>query len=646
MKAPSNALRAGPTMAPLHAAPRFPALAALLLLGLAAAACSDDAPSTPQTDTGADLGADTDLGGDVAPDASPDAAPDAPLGNDILALAEAAGDFTTLLAAIDAAGLRDELSGDGPFTVFAPTDAAFVALLEALDVTAEALLASPDLAAILLYHTVEGELDAATVTATSLHRTMNGAFILVRTGEGGAVSINDAAVAQADIQADNGIIHVIDGVLLPPDDLVTTVVESEDFTILEQVVTTMGTAATDLLGGAGPLTVFAPTDDAFVALATALDLEVSELLALPNLADILLYHVVDAGAAAADVVGLDRVETVQGLYLYIDVADSGVILNNTMGGGVNVTTTDVLAANGIVHLVDAVLLPPTLAEVAELEGYSLAVMALAAADLVDALADPSAELTAFLPTDAAIAALLAELDITPEELLASPDLPGLLLYHVSQGANFAADVVGLELIDSLLLQEPTSAPAYASPLAIRVDGDGVFVNNARIIATDLEASNGVIHGIDAVMWPLDVVAIAGSNDDFESLTAAIVQAGLVEALAAPNGPFTVLAPTDDAFAALLVDLGVSSLGEIDDGTLAAVLKLHVLHGFFPASEVVAASTLDTLAGDDTLTVAVDGSTVTISNGDGSVEATVVQTNISSANALVHVIDTVLTPPSE
>ena len=192
-------------------------VAALLALSMLAVACgSDDDTSASDDSAPTEAAASSD---DAAMDdeeaMEDDAMADEP--GTIVDVAVGAGSFTTLVAAVTEAGLVDTLSGDGPFTVFAPTDDAFAAALEALGLTAEELLASPDLAGILTYHVVAGEVDAA--TAISLDgqsaETVNGATIDISVVDGN-VMINDATVVSADVMASNGIIHVIDKVILPP----------------------------------------------------------------------------------------------------------------------------------------------------------------------------------------------------------------------------------------------------------------------------------------------------------------------------------------------------------------------------------------------------------------------------------------------
>jgi uncharacterized surface protein with fasciclin (FAS1) repeats len=131
--------------------------------------------------------------------------------------------FSTLVAAVTTAELVEALSGEGPFTVFAPTDDAFAAALEALGITAEELLASDGLAGILTYHVVAGKLMAADVIAavtagngTASVETLNGASITVTIVDGNVIIDGVATVIMADLEAENGVVHVIDAVILPP----------------------------------------------------------------------------------------------------------------------------------------------------------------------------------------------------------------------------------------------------------------------------------------------------------------------------------------------------------------------------------------------------------------------------------------------
>ena len=190
----------------LNKAVALGALAAVTLV-----ACGDDgdddddaAATTPATTT--------------APSTMP-ATTEPALGT-IVDVAAAAGDFTTLVAAIEAAGLVETLSGPGPFTVFAPTDEAFATALDSLGLTAEELLADTEtLTSILTYHVIAGEVPSSAVVTMDGQSaaTVNGAEVTIGV-DGETVTVNDATVTAVDIPASNGIIHVIDSVLLPPAD--------------------------------------------------------------------------------------------------------------------------------------------------------------------------------------------------------------------------------------------------------------------------------------------------------------------------------------------------------------------------------------------------------------------------------------------
>lgn len=341
---------------------------------------------------------------------------------DIVDVAAENGSFTTLLAAAEAAGLVDALKGDGPFTVFAPTDDAFAALPEG---TVEALLADiPALTDILLYHVVPGEVMAADVASLASATTLNGLDVSISAQDGG-VTLNDSArVVTTDIDASNGVIHVIDAVLLPPTSVSNERTNDLNFRsgpgldreiigsfasgaraeaiarneagdwvqidnageigwvfapltapsgnlmslpvapgTIAEIAAADGRFATlvaaadaaglvEALNGEGPLTVFAPTDEAFAALPEG---TVEALLNdLPTLEGILLYHVVAGKVMAADVVTLESATTLQGSDLSIRVEDGRVFLNDT----IEVILTDIEASNGVIHVIDAVLLPP------------------------------------------------------------------------------------------------------------------------------------------------------------------------------------------------------------------------------------------------------------------------------------------------
>jgi uncharacterized surface protein with fasciclin (FAS1) repeats len=269
-----------------------------------------------------------------------------PESRDIVDIAVEDGRFTTLVAAVEAAGLVDALKGEGPLTVFAPTDDAFAALPEG---TVDALLGDiPALSNILLYHVVEGKVMASDVVELSQAMTLQGQYVDISL-EDGSVFIDGAQVVITDIEASNGVIHVIDAVIQPETrDIVDLAIEDGRFTTLVAAVEAAGLV--DALKAEGPLTVFAPTDEAFAALP---DGTVDSLLAdIPALTDVLLYHVVDGKFMASDVVELSSAATLLGQDISISIMDGAVMLNESQ-----VILTDLETSNGVIHVIDAVLLP-------------------------------------------------------------------------------------------------------------------------------------------------------------------------------------------------------------------------------------------------------------------------------------------------
>lgn len=296
-------------------------------------------------------------------------------------------EFTVLLAAVSAADpafLEVLSSEDAGVTVFAPTDAAFGALLEALDVSPEELLANTDLLnSVLAYHVVPAEFYAEDVVALDgayIGTFLEGAALSISAGDDG-VFVNDSQVVATDIEASNGVIHVIDAVLVPETDgammeedmmeemgsiadivVASTEADEPEFTILLAAVQAADPIVLDLLSNGGPYTVFAPTDAAFAAALDALGVTAEELLADTDLlTSVLAYHVVPGYFTAEDFGGLfDSAMEMEMDGTYVATALNGTSLEITEAGinDVNIVATDIFADNGVIHVIDGVLLPP------------------------------------------------------------------------------------------------------------------------------------------------------------------------------------------------------------------------------------------------------------------------------------------------
>ncbi|GAA4409596.1 fasciclin domain-containing protein [Quisquiliibacterium transsilvanicum] len=267
--------------------------------------------------------------------------------------------FSILAEAVTAAGLAGTLSDDGPFTVFAPTNDAFAALLGELGVTKDQLLADkPLLTQVLSYHVLRGAVPKVAVPAGKALATVQGGIFKVD-AVGADLVITDgrnrtSKIIATDIEASNGVVHAIDRVLLPADrNIVETALGLPDFSILVEAV-----VAADLQGalsGAGPFTVFAPTNAAFAALLGELGVTKDQLLAdKPLLTQVLTYHVLGSRVLKAEVPVGTPVATLQGQTL--TVTPTLAILDQR-GRSANIVATDVLTSNGVIHVIDRVILP-------------------------------------------------------------------------------------------------------------------------------------------------------------------------------------------------------------------------------------------------------------------------------------------------
>lgn len=275
-------------------------------------------------------------------------------GKNIVETAVSAGKFNTLAAALKAAGLVDALAGPGPFTVFAPTDEAFAKLPGG---TVESLLKPENkekLAAILKYHVVSGVVTSAQINTIPVAATLQGQFINPSV-EGGVVRINEASVTKADIGATNGVIHVIDSVLIPQSKTIPQIaIDDGRFKTLVAALKAAGLVET--VAGPGPFTVFAPTDDAFAKLPKP----VLESLLKPEnkglLTEILTYHVVKGRVSSVDALKAASAKTLEGSEITISGASGALMVN-----GSKVIIEDLDASNGVAHVIDTVLVPASAA---------------------------------------------------------------------------------------------------------------------------------------------------------------------------------------------------------------------------------------------------------------------------------------------
>lgn len=276
----------------------------------------------------------------------------------IVELAQATPDLSILAEAVVAADLVGTLSGAGPFTVFAPTNAAFAAALTELGLTKAQLLAPANkalLTQILTYHVVPGKVLKAQVPIGTPIATVQGETLSVDA----ALAITDqrsrkANITATDILASNGVVHLIDKVILPTDKNIVQVAQGNpDFSILVEAVVAASLTAT--LSGPGPYTVFAPTNAAFASLLTELGVTKAALLAnVPLLTKVLTYHVVAGKVRKAQVPVGAPITTLQTETFSVDAS---LAITDQRARKANIVATDIAATNGVVHVIDKVILP-------------------------------------------------------------------------------------------------------------------------------------------------------------------------------------------------------------------------------------------------------------------------------------------------
>jgi len=269
----------------------------------------------------------------------------------------------------------------------------------------------------------------------------------------------------------------------------------------------------------------------------------------------------------------------------------------------------------------------TIAEIASSnDDFSILVEALVKADLVNTLSGEG-NFTVFAPDNSAFMNLFDDLGVNGIEDLSAEALKPILLYHVL-GESMPSNMITNGYYSSLSPSQGSTVSMYIST------GDGVSINSAAsVTSADIQASNGYIHAIDAVILPPTAVDIAISNSNFSYLVEAVVKAGLVETLSAP-GPYTIFAPTNEAFEMLFVELGVSGIEDIPAESLIPILQYHVVSGNVLSSDLVEGS-VATLNGDVEFKLA---DKVTINDS-----SEVIATDIQGTNGVIHVIDQVLIP---
>jgi len=565
----------------------------------------------------------------------------------IVEVAQGNPELSTLVDAIVAAGLADALSGDGPFTVFAPTNAAFNKLdPEVLN----NIIATPSLlTALLQYHVVSGDVGSGDLTNGPVQTLLSGQTIDVNVSGGGVTLNGSSNVTTADVEASNGVIHIIDEVLIPEDfysmTLAMIVAGSPDHTILLSALSKPELA--DLLAAANDptadLTVFAPTDAAFEGVLAALGKTSIDEIPVEVLKEIVTYHIL-GGAVTSDQLSNGDVNTLlPGIvggpeyeFVTVDITD-GVKINSA-----NVTAADLKAVNGVAHVVDAVLLPSyiaysvgTIAEVVQFNNdFTILNAALRKAELLETVAKTD-NLTVFAPDNAGFVAA----GITSLDGLEKEDLTPILTYHVLGAVVKAADLP-------------------ADGMATTLNGEMIYLgylNQGRVLinglteitAVDIEKSNGVIHVINRTLVPPapNVVEIAlaladmGEDSEFTVLTSLLASdeyADITQALIDADN-VTVFAPTDAAFAEI-----AEIIPTLTEAQISTILTYHAAGARVFSYNLVEGQDVIMLNNQTINIASINGEAISIEDKTDD-NANVLEVNVHGSNGVIHVIDKVLLP---
>ena len=557
----------------------------------------------------------------LTPKTVPETAPT----NNIIETAQQAGNFSTLLAALDAASLTSALADESSeFTVFAPTDAAFEAIGSNFLNT---LLANPTvLADILKQHVLVGSVDS--VTAMSLNgqsaETLLGNTLPVAiNAETNMLSFGGANIVVKDIMTTNGVIHVIDSVIisdvtLPQSTNTIADIASADgnFTTLLAALTATG-LDTLVADPDNTFSVFAPTDAAFAALGQD---TINALLAdTDTLRDILLYHVFpDATVLSDDAVSIansnsNKVEMANGDMAAISYVDSSLFINDSA-----ITEANVTASNGVIHVLNKVIMPPaevgtptkTIATVAtETPALSTLVTALQAASLVDTFNDTTQSFTVFAPTNAAFSKIpTADL----EALLADTTaLTGVLTQHVL-GAQVGS----------------TDAFAANGKTVTTLADNMLSVNVVDFTSTESTATDSIAY--DSTNNRL----VTGMADAMPGKTVYVFDNDLGEAMSTCEAACATTWPPVLGTAASIENVpGLSLIARSDDSMQVAYLG-RPLYTF--SGDTAAGQNNGQAVNDIWWQVSLPATSLQVAGSN------VTTTDIYTSNGVVHLIDTVIT----
>ena len=550
-------------------------------------------------------------------------------------LIKASPEHRILSLLIDLYGYDDDLINSPlPLTIYAPTDAAFTTLGPYKLIS---ILSNPEeeIGALLGRHVVIGKFTAANITDGQQMLTITSELLTVGLNNG-VYTVNGVEVITADIPASNGVLNIIHEFINPTPtgntiaDIITT---SPDHQAIASILSTSGLE--DDLRGQGPFTVFAPTDAALSALDP---LFIQELLAdqAGQLRSLLLYHITIGNYVSSSLSNNQEILMSNGQRVSITFDGGTMLVNN-----IPVTIKDIMADNGIVHSIDAVLVPEleesnTILDIVARSPEHTILFASVALNGLDEKLREEGPITLFAPTNAAFEAMPQGLI---EDILLGGNTANVLLRHITEGKVYSDSLLDFS---SVTMLDGSKFVFYRSQdkltIAEIIDGDLVYPL-ATITITDIEADNGLVHVIDAVISPIEKYTIYQSlvqSSNHRILQGLVNLLGMKQTLDAPEANLTLFAPTDDAFSKLPQEV-IDTILNSDLEQVSTILGYHVVPTPLSLANLTEGFTFKSINNAD-LRVYKSGNFTYINN------AKIIQPDILTNNGILHVLDDVILAP--
>ncbi|MCB0648009.1 MAG: fasciclin domain-containing protein [Saprospiraceae bacterium] len=550
-------------------------------------------------------------------------------------LIKASPEHRILSLLIDLYGYDDDLiNSPVPLTIYAPTDAAFTTLGPYKLIS---ILSNPEeeIGALLGRHVVIGKFTAANIMDGQQMLTITSELLTVGLTNG-VYTVNGVEVITADIPASNGVLNIVHEFINPTAtgntiaDIITT---SPDHQAIASILSTSGLE--DDLRGEGPFTVFAPTDAAINALDP---LFVQELLAdqAGKLRSLLLYHITFGNFTSSSLTNNQEILMSNGQRVTITFDGDIMMVNN-----IPVTVKDIIADNGVVHSIDTVLIPEldesnTILDIVARSPQHTILFASIALNGLDESLRSEGPITLFAPTNAAFEAMPQGLI---EDILLGGNSAKVLLRHITNGKVYSDS---LEDFSSIVMLDGSEFIIYRNQdklsIAEIIGGDLVYPL-ANITVKDIEADNGIVHVIDAVISPIQNYTLYQSlvqSSNHRILQGLVNLLGMKEDLDSPDASLTLFAPTDDAFSKLPQEV-IDTILNSDLDQVATILGYHVVPTPLSLSELTEGFSFKSITNAD-LRVYKFGNVTYINN------AKIIQGDILTNNGILHVLDDVILTP--